>query len=694
MEVEQEVLEPALTYRETNETLFLYLATAFEDERNVERTLRSLIRRPDVELRHPVTAKTWEGLLTDSDSPVSKSYPREYGAVVKAQAASCQAVFRKPVIVLSGEAGTGKTTLVKAIIEAIQKGHGPGNMVKLLAPTGKAADQLREKTGRDARTIHSFLASQGWLNDNLVFKRRGGTRDDSTNTLIIDESSMLNLSMVSTLFRAINWNTIQRLILVGDPNQLPPIGTGKVFADIIDWLKTEAPENIAELTSNMRQMENRLSGRGTGILDLARLFRRVELADVKVAEEDIKEEAMFDRLLDGGDVDRDLRVVYWNHAEELDELLLSLVVKDMEADTETAFDPDQPWELWRHYLTPEGTPRPERSQVLTPYRGEITGTEHLNQVVQNQRSRRLLETKGSLAGITFFDKVIQVQNRTGRKQLWAYDTRTRKSRRVDVFNGEIGTVKVHGFDRKKWKWNNFHLEKIQVQFSRKEAVWVNYESDSQTEENLELGYAISVHKAQGSEFERIYFVVPKHRKSLLWRELFYTGLTRAKSHCTLLIEEDIAPLLRLRRREMSQLARINSSLFVFRPVDAAMEDLASWYQEGKIHKALTGDMVRSKSEVIIANLLHARDIPFTYEMPLRAPDGTMKLPDFTVQWAGQTWYWEHEGMLHDSKYRAAQKEKHHWYTDHGFAGRLIVTTEGTGFDSKVAAATMEQYFPG
>ena len=144
---------------------------------------------------------------------------------------------------------------------------------------------------------------------------------------------------------------------------------------------------------------------------------------------------------------------------------------------------------------------------------------------------------------------------------------------------------------------------------------------------------------------------------------------------------------------MSLLSRINSSLFKFRPVPEALEEMDTWWEEGKIHKALTGDMVRSKSEVIIANLLHDRDIPFVYEIELRAPDGTMKRPDFTIQWAGETWYWEHEGMLHDPEYRNKQEAKHKWYEKHGFAENLIITTEGPGFDSVHAKSALDEYFP-
>ena len=107
-----------------------------------------------------------------------------------------------------------------------------------------------------------------------------------------------------------------------------------------------------------------------------------------------------------------------------------------------------------------------------------------------------------------------------------------------------------------------------------------------------------------------------------------------------------------------------------------------WYEEGKIHRTLAEYMVRSKSEVIIANMLFERDIPFSYEVPLRAPDGTVVLPDFTINLRGETWYWEHEGMLHDQKYRGRQEIKHAWYQKHGYADRLIISTEGVGFDSK------------
>jgi exodeoxyribonuclease V alpha subunit len=153
-------------------------------------------------------------------------------------------VFVRPLTVLAGAAGTGKTTVIKAIVKAIKKGHGIGASVIALAPTGKAADRIREILERDkslngsveTSTIHSFLARNAWLNPNRTLKRAGGKIEQSYSTYIIDETSMLDLELAGCLFRAIDWRTVQRLILVGDPNQLPPIGCGRMFADIIDYL--------------------------------------------------------------------------------------------------------------------------------------------------------------------------------------------------------------------------------------------------------------------------------------------------------------------------------------------------------------------------------------------------------------------------------------------------------------------------
>src|SRR3546814_887088 len=103
---------------------------------------------------------------------------------------------------------------------------------------------------------------------------------------------------------------------------------------------------------------------------------------------------------------------------------------------------------------------------------------------------------------------------------------------------------------------------------------------------------------------------------------------------------------------------------------------SDWYESGKIHEALSGDMVRSKSEVIIANLLHQAGIPFTYEDPLYAGDGSFFLPDFTLRVGGEKYFWEHWGMLSDEGYSAHRDQKKSWY-EANFPNRLIETLEGS-----------------
>jgi exodeoxyribonuclease V alpha subunit len=185
-----------------------------------------------------------------------------------------------------------------------------------------------------------------------------------------------------------------------------------------------------------------------------------------------------------------------------------------------------------------------------------------------------------------------------------------------------------------------------------------------------------VHKSQGGEFDRVYFILPKQKAALLSPELFYTGITRASKHCTVLIEEDIAPLLRIHRPEASHLVGINCSLFEFTPAPDGFELLRreGYFEEGKFHRALAEVMVRSKSEVIIANMLFDREIAFEYEKPLYAPDGSFYLPDFTILWRGERYLWEHLGMLGHEEYRNKWAIKKAWYERH-FPGRLRKTEE-------------------
>jgi hypothetical protein len=393
----------------------------------------------------------------------------------------------------------------------------------------------------------------------------------------------------------------------------------------------------------------------------------------------------------GGAVDHDLDVIYWDDPTNLAVTLIEAVESRMAGGTPPPDKP--PYLIWRDALSGN----PAAFQVLTPHRGELHGVEALNEACQDRIAKSIVDRIGTVDGITLSDKVIQTRNRPKSNPIWAYEAATKKKLKVEVFNGEIGTVQAFGFDAKLWTTvkTGFgpRLKRFAVQFARKPGITIgygrdvphdagNYKRNEKVEDNLELAYAVSIHKAQGSEFDHTFVIIPSSSARPVSAELVYTALTRASRHCTLLLQSDITSLLDARRRENAQTPQINSFLFSLHVAKDALIHRRSWYEAGKIHEALSGDMLRSKSEVIIANLLHERGIPFRYEQPLFAGDGTLRLPDFTVTWAGKTYYWEHVGLLDLTEYAEDWKRKQTWYA-RWFPGQLTFTEEGPHL-SKVA----------
>lgn len=183
-----------------------------------------------------------------------------------------------------------------------------------------------------------------------------------------------------------------------------------------------------------------------------------------------------------------------------------------------------------------------------------------------------------------------------------------------------------------------------------------------------------MHKSQGSEFSKVFVVLPKS-STLLSRELLYTALTRAKQHLVLLIEGDNASgLYELTKPERSETARRNTNIFR----GAVRERIETPYTEHLIHRADKGHMVRSKSELVIANMLFQLNIPYQYERPLeRDTDHHVLRPDFSfADPSGEPILWEHLGMLSRDDYRIGWEWKRAWYEKNGFKlGMNLFTTE-------------------
>jgi exodeoxyribonuclease V alpha subunit len=517
-EVDAEFLSGALTLRPIDNGLAVCLKSVFDDERLVEATLTELVSRPEINLRRPVTTDDWSSWIYKPDSDLALKAKAKYVEATDEQVEVCQRLFGFPLSVVTGPAGTGKTTVIEALIRAVRRSEGEGAVVLVLAPTGKAADRAREvfekaKLHRVATvTAHSFLASNGWLNDNLTFKRWGGKRAQ-LGTLILDEASMLDLELAAALFRAIDWQHIHRLILVGDPGQLPPIGRGRVFADIIKWLAKKRPEHLGRLRRNLRQCLNEVRGEGTAIVALSELFV-VDDEDKGAGGEDAattaEQENLIARIHAGGSVDRDLDVIYWDDPAELAEILIAAVEARMHRGA-----PDgeiQPYQIWRAALEAD----PTTYQILTPHRGELHGVEAINEACQARIAKFVMQRVGAVDGITLWDKVIQVRNRPKSDPIWAYDRKKRAQIEVEIFNGEIGIVSAFPFDSKIWqtlsKGFGPRLRRFNVQFTRKPDLTSVMAATSHAAENTRLATRRS--KTTSNSLTRYPFIKRKAASSV------------------------------------------------------------------------------------------------------------------------------------------------------------------------------------
>ena len=205
---------------------------------------------------------------------------------------------------------------------------------------------------------------------------------------------------------------------------------------------------------------------------------------------------------------------------------------------------------------------------------------------------------------------------------------------------------------------------------------------------LELAYALTIHKAQGSEFGITFVIVPNPCR-LLSRELLYTALTRQREEIVLLHQGDLQELLKLSLPEHSEIARRLTNLFSNpNPVKRG----GTFLEEGLIHRTTRGELVRSKSEVIIANLLYGLGIAYAYEQPFVGQDGSVRYPDFTIEDAeiGRRIFLEHLGLFTQPVYRRRWQIKLDWYLSQGVSlegeeegesGILMTTAEEKGIDS-------------
>lgn len=609
----------------------------------------------------------WRGALIEEFKEPRSAREK---AAIDEKVVALERLYRNRISVLTGGAGVGKTRALKVFVDALVKAEGMRPML-LLAPTGKARVRLAENTKRKAQTIHQVLSKQKLIGPGFSLLTSTREPPQKAATVIIDEASMPSVDLFASLFKAIDLNAIKRLVLVGDPHQLPPIGPGRPFAELIERLREREPRCIGDLFTCMRTVEIEGAEVVSPGLELAGTYRD----DASPNDDRVLSELALGTPL--GDVE----IAVWNDQDELRRLIkaklnqhLGVAADDYKSfNRSLGFDTEE----WK---------AAENWQILSPTRRDVFGTGEINRLIQREfRGGMLAYARNPWnkmprpfgdEEIVRGDKVINIRNDR------AFCSPQEKGLGY-LANGEIGMVTG--------AYNKGHGDKLCAVFATQPET-TYFLGREEARDRLELAYALTVHKSQGSDFGIVFLVLPQEARTLL-RELLYTALTRFRQRLVILAERDIAPLLRLRAADASDARRRCSRLFrAYLPeaILPAEDPRTPIYADRLKHRTGEGVRVRSKSEVIVAYALEKLGLNPTYEVPLYAANGDrrdFRLPDFTIMHEGETWYWEHLGMLSNPKYAEDWNAKEAWYRQNGYWDRVVTSQDGS--DGSIHADQIE-----
>lgn len=619
--------------------------------------------------------------------------------------------------VLIGRAGTGKTTLLSVLCAQSEISR---DGVLLLAPTGKARvrmEDIARQAGIKCRafTLAQHLSRTGRYDGNIQRYLLNGERGERVaKTVIVDECSMLTEEMMAVLIESLIG--VDRLIFVGDNRQLPPIGAGRPFVDIVTRLKPDDfPADNPHIAPGFAELMIPRRQEGASERDDLLLASWFGSGETSAGDDQV-----FD-ILSGKRKSQTVEFVSWETPDELETVLPEILSRVLQ------FDPGL--EEWQAFGISLGGSEWQKSiyfnyksgnwdgsgiaaevwQILSPVRQKPWGVDTLNrfihtrykkwQIEQAQRPRgapKIPKPKGDQQ-IIYGDKVINNRNRSVSKN--------RMFPRPDstgyLANGEIGIVVGHRrTTRRNWTPKN-----LEIEFSTQRGTsFTFYDSDfkEEGETDLELAYALTVHKAQGSEFNKVLLILPRS-PIMVTRELLYTALTRQKEKVVVLLQGSATDLHRFSSEHYSATACRLTNLF---HPPKPMEFKGHFLEERLIHNTARGELVRSKSEVIIANLLHEKKIDYDYEQQLVIEGIPQdKFPDFTIEDddRGVKYIWEHLGLLGDYAYKRRWQEKKRWYRDNGILphkdgggpnGTLIITRDDPigGIDSFYIKSLIEEVF--
>lgn len=380
------------------------------------------------------------------------------------------AVAKNGVTILTGGPGTGKTTTINAILEYLA---AEGMDVVLAAPTGRAAKRMTEATGYEAKTIHRLLELNGESTEEERYARfeRNEENPLEVDAVIIDEMSMVDIHLMSALLKATLPGS--RLVLVGDENQLPSVGPGSVLKDLI----------------RCEQFP---------VIRLTKIFRQASTSDIVVNAHRINAGEMIPLKKKSKDF-------LFLERESWADVVGMLVY------------------MVRDKLPAYVNAKPEEIQILTPMRKGNFGVESLNPVLQehlNPPSPSKCEREFPQGIFREGDKVMQIKNNYQLEWVIRSKHGYVADSGIGVFNGDTGTIVEI----------DLRLEEVTVEFEDKKQVTYTYKEC----EELELAYAVTIHKSQGSEYPAVVMPLVTGSRFLFNRNLLYTGVTRGKN-CVMII---------------------------------------------------------------------------------------------------------------------------------------------------------------
>ena len=444
-------------------TEWVYAKTFYEAEKNIAERLISLKNSENIKYISTLK-KDLEKIEKDINIELSDK-----------QREAIESVNDNNVCIITGGPGTGKTTIIKAIIELYKK-HGMKPV--LCAPTGRAAKRMTETTGEEAKTLHRLLELAGISDDNENFNTDLLVTPIDGDIIIVDEASMLDMFLMNYLLKAIYKGT--KLVLVGDINQLPSVGPGSVLKDIIE------SEKIHTITLNQ-------------------IFRQAAKSKIIVNAHRVNEGQNFisgnvkQTIIDDENIDLldDFFFIQENNQEKIQQTIISLCKGRLQNYGNYDFF--------------------NNIQVITPTKKGKLGTKELNILLQNELNPEEEDKKERNFGEVVFreqDRVMQTKNNYN--ILWEKENEREFKKELGngIFNGELGRIdKINKEDKT-----------IRVKFD--DGKIATYESTDL--DQLEHAYAITVHKSQGSEFDVVILVAAQSAPMLLTRNLIYTAMTRAK----------------------------------------------------------------------------------------------------------------------------------------------------------------------